>query len=133
MSTELPPNERPAEAASGGTMSSGAMWGGLALIAVGVIFLLVNIGVFSLGRLPDNWWALFILLPIFGILGNLFRAYQRQDGSFRSAVASQLVGLAILTLIMFVFLFGLNWGKIWPAFLIIAGIGALSRVWAGQG
>ena len=133
MNSELPPNERSPEAASGGGQMSGPMLGGLVLIAVGVIFLLVNTGIFSLGVLPHNWWALFFLLPIFGILGNLFRSYQRQDGSFRYAAASQLIGLAVLTLIMFVFLFGWSWGKIWPAFIIIAGIGALSRAWAGQG
>ena len=130
--SELPPNERPPSDRPTG-MSSGVMWGGLVLIALGVIFLLVNTGVFSFGNLPQNWWALFFLIPIAGILANIFRAYQRDDGSFRGAVASQLIGAAVLVLIMVVFLFGLDWGKIWPAFLIIAGLGALSRTWASQG
>lgn len=130
--SELPPNERPSSSEPSG-LSSSAMWGGLVLIAIGVIFLLVNTGVFSFGNLPQNWWALFILIPIAGIVANIFRAYQRDDGSFRGIVASQLIGAGVLALVMFVFLFGLDWGKIWPAFLIIAGLGALSRTWAREG
>ena len=130
--SELPPNERPQSEEPSG-VSSGAMWGGLVLIGIGVIFLLVNMGLFSFGALPQNWWALFFLLPIAGILVNVFRAYKRDDGSFRHTVSSQLIGAGVLALIMFVFLFGLDWGKIWPAFLIIAGLGALSRTWARGG
>lgn len=93
---------------------------GLVLIGLGAYFLLRNFTDFEL----DNWWALFILIPAFGSLGKFMSEYRRTgriDGNARGA----LIGGLIFLFVAAIFLFGLNWGTVWPVFLIIAGLGAL--------
>lgn len=93
---------------------------GVALIFVGVIFLLRQLTGFDL----KNWWALFILFPA-GI--NLYSAYQiyRSHGFSQDARAHLFWG-AFLVLLASVFLAGLDFEIIWPVFLILAGVGFLS-------
>lgn len=98
----------------------GAWMGGLILIAIGSYFLLSNLTGFQL----NNWWALFILIPAFGVLGKGFSSY-RQAGRMTSEAWGEFAGGSIMLLIASAFLFGLNWGLIWPFFLIIGGIGAI--------
>lgn len=93
---------------------------GLVLIAVGLVFLLNNFTSFHL----DNWWALFILIPAFGSLGNFMRAY-RKDERMSDEARGSLIGSAFLFFIAAIFLFGWSWGTVWPVFLIIAGLAAL--------
>lgn len=94
--------------------------GGVILIAVGIVFLLTTVFDVTL----HNWWALFILIP--GCC-KLIGAGQRygHDGRFSHQVRSDLTWGLILILVASTFIFGLNWGAIWPIFLIIFGIGAL--------
>lgn len=103
---------------SGG--SSGAWIPGLVFIALGVFFLLRNYTDFEL----DNWWALFILIPAFGALGNFWRTY-RSKGRMSSEAAGSLVGALLLGTVAAIFLLGLSWSMMWPVFLIIVGFGAL--------
>lgn len=94
--------------------------GGAILILIGLIFLVQNLTGFSLA----NWWALFILIPAVSSFGRAYSAYQssgRLSGSARGA----LIGGLVLTFITFVFLFNLDFGKLWPVFLILGGIGLL--------
>ena len=93
---------------------------GLVLIGIGVIFLLNNFTNFEL----DNWWALFILIPAFGALGNFWRVW-RGEGRMTGDARGSLIGGLIMLFVAAVFLFSLNWGAVWPVFLIIAGLGAL--------
>ena len=93
---------------------------GLILIGVGVVLLLGNFTDFRL----DNWWALFILIPAFGSLGNFWRAY-RNTGRFNDEARGSFIGGIILLFIAAAFLFSWNWAYVWPFFLIIGGIGAL--------
>ena len=93
---------------------------GLVLMAIGAIFLLNNFTDFQL----DNWWALFILIPAFGSLGNFWPVY-RTPGRLLRAARGSLIGALILFFVAAIFLFGWNWGTVWPFFLIIAGLGAL--------
>jgi hypothetical protein len=94
--------------------------GGLILIGIGVIFLISNTTSFHL----HNWWALFILIPAFSNLGNAVRNYQDNGRLTRSGRGS-LTGAIILGFIASVFLFSLDWGIVWPIFLIIGGLSAL--------
>jgi peptidoglycan/LPS O-acetylase OafA/YrhL len=95
------------------------LWFALALIAVGAIFLLRNYVGFELG----NWWALFILIPAIGSLSASWNAWR--SGMHPAAVTGPLIaGLAMLTVAV-IFMLELEWGRIWPVFLILAGIGAL--------
>ena len=108
-------------AATGKGDDSNTSWAfGLVLIAVGALFLLSNFTGFRL----NNWWALFILIPAFGSLGNFWRV-SRSHGRLSSAARGSLIGAMILFFVAAIFLFGWNWGTVWPFFLIIGGLGAL--------
>ena len=113
---------QPATAATGRRNKDANMsWAfGLVLIAVGALFLLSNFTGFRL----NNWWALFILIPAFGSLGNAWRVY-RSRGHMSGEAAGSLVGSLAIFFTAAVFLFGWNWGAVWPFYLIIAGLGAL--------
>lgn len=93
---------------------------GVILIGIGAFFLLNNFTDFQL----NNWWALFILIPAFGSLGNFMRAY-RKDGRLSGEARGSLIGSMILFFVTSIFLFELDWGTVWPVFLIIGGVGAL--------
>jgi hypothetical protein len=93
---------------------------GLILIGIGAFFLLQNFTDFEL----HNWWALFILIPAFGSFGNFWRI-TRNEGRINSDARGSLIGSMILFFIAAIFLFGWDWGVVWPIFLVIGGIGAL--------
>jgi hypothetical protein len=92
---------------------------GLVLVGVGLFFLLGNVLPFSF---LSNWWALFILIPA-GF--NLNRAWQiyRREGHMTSKARGSLIGGLLIGAVGIILLFGLDWGKIWPVFIIIIGIG----------
>jgi hypothetical protein len=94
----------------------------LVLIALGGIFLLQN-----LGRLPawGNWWALFILIPAAGSAGTAWTLYRRAGDRVTPAARRSALGAVALTFVAAMFLFGLNWGLLWPVFLILFGLEAL--------
>ncbi|HEX2980839.1 MAG TPA: hypothetical protein VHO48_11290 [Anaerolineaceae bacterium] len=94
---------------------------GVVLILLGGIFLLQNLGLVRL----DNWWALFILIPAFGSFATAWGIYQHNGWRLNKAVRGPLIGGLILSMVSAAFLFDLNWGMIWPLFLILIGIGAL--------
>ena len=94
---------------------------GVALILLGVIFFLQNMNVLQL----SNWWALFILLPAAGSFATAYGAYRNNGGRINATARGSLVTGLILTAVAAFFLFGLDWGKWWPALLILIGVGAL--------
>ena len=98
---------------------TGQLWFAVVLIGLGVIFLVQNYTGAELG----NWWALFILIPASGALAAAWAAWRA--GMHPAAVSGPLVGgLAMLT-VAAIFLLELQWSRVWPVFLILAGIGAL--------
>lgn len=102
-----------------GSARSGQLWFAATLILVGSIFLLRNYAGLEIG----NWWALFILLPASGSLAAAWTAWRSR--MHPAAVTGPLLaGLAMLT-VAAIFLLDLQWGQIWPIFLILGGIGAL--------
>jgi len=98
----------------------GAWLVGAALIILGVIFMLQNMGALQL----NNWWALFFLLPAAGSFATAYGSYRNQ-GRFTATSRGALIGGLVLTALAALFLFDLDWGKLWPVLLILAGIGAL--------
>jgi hypothetical protein len=77
----------------------GAWIPGVALIGLGIVFLIQN----YLGREIHNWWALFILIPVFFTL---------EHASLQAGRSAEAVG------------------QLWPIFLIIGGLSLLvSRSW----
>jgi len=129
MSSELPENERGKPEGRSWRWSSPNAWGALVLILLGLIFLGSNIGLFSAFRdmfnIQFNWWALFLLIPIVGIGSKLVRGLQQTGGRVTPGLRGSLVGLMVMILVFGALAFNLDWGKIWPFFLIAAGIGAL--------
>ena len=91
------------------------------LVVVGIVYLVRNVTGIELG----NWWALFILIPAIGSLVTAFRMWERNDRKFTAASRGPMIGGIILLGVTAVFLFNLDWGKVWPLFIILAGLGAL--------
>jgi hypothetical protein len=102
---------------------NGAVIGGIFLIGLGVIFLLQNFGWFYIG----NWWALFILLGTAAAWSKAWRAYQTSGQRITQAVSGPFFGGIFPLTVSLIFLFDLDWGTVWPVFLIIAGLSVLSR------
>lgn len=128
MSSELPPNERPAEPLPRSTPSqgqSGAMIGGLVLIGLGTYFLLQTFNILPALGLDFNWWALFILFPIAAMANSAWQTYQANGERVNREVRSKVVGAAGLSVVFLTLMFNWNWGQIWPLFLIIGGLGIL--------
>ncbi len=100
------------------TQWSGA-WVGIALIAMGVIFLVQN----YLGYELRNWWALFILIPAVGSFTSAWYVW-RNSHSTAAAAGSFTLGIMFATLAG-IFLLDLPWRNVWPVFIILAGIGML--------
>jgi hypothetical protein len=102
---------------------NGTVIGGIFLIGLGLIFLLQNFGWFYLG----NWWALFILLGTAAAWSKAWRAYQNNGQRVTQAVAGPFFGGIFPLAVALIFLFELDWGAVWPVFLIIAGVSVLSK------
>lgn len=100
---------------------------GIILIIIGVAFLFQNISGLWLG----NWWALFILIPAIGSLATAWRIYETH-GHMTAAARGPLVGGIVLLMVTAIFLFNLDWGRVWPVFLIIAGGSALAAAFLGD-
>jgi hypothetical protein len=102
----------------------GAWIGAVILIGIGVVFLLRNMGFWF----PENWWALFLLIPAGGSLAAAWRVYQR-DGAVTGPVMGSLFAAAILIALMLVFLLNvdINWNLLWPVALILLGLSLLTR------
>lgn len=92
--------------------------GGLVLIILGVVFLFQNITGIGFG----NWWALFILIPALWAFWRAWGLYQ-EEGKVTRRVANMVYGGLFPFLVAVLFLFNLDWGRLWPVFLIVAGIG----------
>jgi hypothetical protein len=99
----------------------GALIGGVALIAFGVIIMLQNMGMVQL----QNWWALFILLPALGSFATAFGAYRTNGGRLNGLVRGSFMGGLLLIAIATVFLFNLDVSVVLPVIFIVAGLGML--------
>ncbi|GEM46483.1 hypothetical protein [Deinococcus cellulosilyticus] len=89
------------------------------LIGIGVLFFLI----FGLGLRFDHWWALFILIP--GAY-QWFRAYEEYKSvGYTPGVGAKVAQGLPLVLVGSIFIFDLDWGRVWPLFIIMAGVIAL--------
>lgn len=108
-----------------GRHHGGAWVGGAILIAVGVVFLLSDMGY----SLPANWWAIFILIPAVAALVRAWRIWQGVDGP-SDALWGPLVSGIILAVISVALFFGVDLGAIWPILLILLGVVVIfGNVW----
>jgi hypothetical protein len=97
------------------------------LIGVGVVFLFQNMGY----AIPGNWWALFLLIPAVFALASAWSSYRRNGGRFGPGMAGSLITAAVMIALTLVFLLDLDvdWNVIWPAVLIVIGLGVLVRAY----
>lgn len=110
------------QAQSGGIAKS--LYVGIPMMVLGIVFLVINFTQQSLA----NWWALFFLVPIAFIVMNALRS-RSEVGYLDQGARATLVGAMFMFLLMLVFLFEMDWGKIWPAFLVISGLGFIIGRW----
>ncbi|HLF27494.1 MAG TPA: hypothetical protein VJG32_14260 [Anaerolineae bacterium] len=115
--------QRRAERRAARYAGGGAWLIGVALIILGVIFMLQNTGVVLIG----NGWALFILLPALGSFATAYGAYRNHGGRLNAMARGALISGLVFTAIAAFFLLDLDWGNLWPLWLILAGIGALAN------
>jgi len=99
---------------------------GIGIIVLGIVFLLMNMGIVNLGH---RWWSLFFLIPISFLLIDVLRRCKTSGQRLPLEARGSLIGLVTLTVVMFIFLFDLNWGTIWPVFIIIAGLSLILSGW----
>ena len=92
----------------------------LVLIVIGGGLLISNF----LGIPFDNWWALFFLAPVIVLYYQVWRDY-KGNGRLTNRGVGPLIGSLVLSLMVANFLFGLDWGQLWPVVFIFGGIGAL--------
>ena len=95
-------------------------WFAVILIVLGLILLAQQFGDFSF----DNWWALFILIPVFSAFASAI-AIWRRAGRFTFAVWSAFYGGLFPLLVAVIFLFNLDWEDYWPLFIILGGFGMM--------
>lgn len=98
--------------------------GGVIILIVGTIFLARNFGL----NLPDNWWAIFVLIPAAATLVTAVRLYRADGHMSGRAWVSALGGVLMFAVALALFL-GVNWGVFWPVLLIIVGAGIVFRGW----
>jgi hypothetical protein len=94
-------------------------WLGVALVAFGLVFLVQNYFGFEL----HNWWALFILIPAIGSFGAAYSVW-REHGNTTAAAGSLTMGV-LFTAVAAIFLMDVPWGRVWPVFVILAGVAML--------
>jgi hypothetical protein len=88
---------------------------GLVLILLGAIFLAES----YFGTSFHNWWALFILIPALITFTSAYALWRDGHADWATGPFIAGVGFVILTAI---FLLDLPIGRLWPLFLIAAGV-----------
>jgi hypothetical protein len=90
---------------------------GAVIILVGGVLLLRNLTGFEF----NNWWILFSLIPLSGMLTALWKGYQANG----RLATGPFIGALGMVFVISIFLFNLSWSAMWPGFFIIGGISVL--------
>lgn len=93
----------------------------LIVIAIGVIFLIRNLGIEMPFFDSPNWWAWLILVAAVAPLSQAYEIW-RARGRVDSAVIHSLLRGVAVALVAMMFLLGLDWKVWWPLFLILGGL-----------
>jgi hypothetical protein len=96
---------------------------GLGLIILGIVFLLENAGILQYTSL----WALFLFIPAAGSLVFAWKTYH-DEGGLTVTVRREVMAGLVLAFVAALVMLNLDWVVIWPAFIIIAGLGTLLTV-----
>jgi hypothetical protein len=103
-----------------GSVISAITWG-IAVTLVGVVLLLSTSGTLKLG----HWWALLILIPAVGSFVEAFLRFQHAGNRFTRQAAAGLSGGLFLAAVAVMFLLGLDWGRYWGIFIVLAGLSTI--------
>lgn len=98
------------------------------VMAVGVLFLIVNLGYHLPFLDAANWWAWLILFAAVWPLSEAWSIYRR-SGRFDAQVGQALLPALSIVLVAVFFIANLSWATWWPLFVILGGLYML----AGQG
>lgn len=93
----------------------------VSLVILGVIFLIKNFGGLDL----NNWWALFFLVPIAYLLISAWNSFRAKEGRLTHETTTPIIGSLVLITVAVVFLLDLDWGAIWPVYMIIGAAAIL--------
>lgn len=115
-------DDNPATTPERGTRrwNTGSLWVGITFILIGFFFVLRTAGIVTL----HNWWALFILIPAAGSFSSAVSTY-RLKKKFTRSVAGSIGGGVIILAVALIFLFRLDWVRVWPVFIILVGLSIL--------
>lgn len=106
--------------------SQGGWVMGIVVIALGVLFLLHNLGLHLAFLEFNNWWAVLILLCAIGPLSLAYRQYRASE-RIDANIAYYLTSAAAILSVGFIFLLDLRWDRWWPLFVIYGGLWMLVR------
>ena len=105
---------------------SSNLWIGLIFIAGGAAVLLNQTGILSF---EFNWWAFFILFPVYGMLNGAYNRYRSTNNLFDMGVMMPALIALFMIGLMFNLLNGngwnFNWSLYWPIILILIGLGMI--------
>lgn len=91
------------------------------VIALGVLFLIVNLG-YHLPFLDEaNWWAWFILIAAAWPVAEAVECYRRL-GHWDATVWHALLPALGIVLVALFFILPLSWARWWPLFVILGGL-----------
>ena len=90
------------------------------LILVG---LALGVGMLT-GYTVNNWWALFMLIPVGTMSLDMWQDYQK-NGRLTKKASDLIIPIIILLVIVSIFLFNLSWSIMWPASFIAIGLSIL--------
>ena len=118
MDEQIPEKPKRGESSSFMDGPQSRIIGALVLIGLGVFFLLQQSGLINM---DFAWWSLFILIPGLALLASGVMSYSRA-GYLTNEARGRITGGVMATLVGAIFLFDLDWGKVWPVFLIVPGL-----------
>jgi uncharacterized membrane protein HdeD (DUF308 family) len=101
---------------------------GLAIIAIGVIFLVQNFTAINLG----NWWPLFLLIPAIAIAVQAYQIYQSNGKSVTAPVIGMATAASLILANALIFFLNFDYGKLWPIFIVIVGLGMIAGTLAAK-
>lgn len=106
--------------------NAGRIGPALAVIAIGVFFLLGNLDIDVPFFHVAHWWAWLILLAAVAPLLRAVGRYRR-TGGIDGEVLHSLLTCAVIVLVALMFILELSWTRWWPLFVIYGGLCMLVR------
>ena len=113
-------NELKAEETEQVKEDNGRLVFAVVMILVG---LALSVGILT-GYTIDNWWALFMLIPVGTMSMEMWQDY-RVNGRLSKKTSGLIIPITILSVIVGIFLFNLSWSIIWPVSFIAVGLSIL--------